>query len=142
MNGDAQYLHAVIDKMLSAWPGDKEIAPARAIIASDRQPYSHERYVESLKFYTGDTQWDERIRRERQRNSRPCLIVNRLPGMFAVAIAKESAVSEVPLSDEENHRLIAAIVDRNRDAQTVFNYIVSSAVELDRAQDGQSEEGK
>lgn len=90
-----------------------------------------------LRFYEGD-QWPPEIaamRRDRLTAgvvipARPTLIVNRLPELVAAALDAHRRDGQPELSADELRNLKLAVTSRNRDAQMLYNYILSTFAEL------------
>jgi hypothetical protein len=113
------------------WTGDDPatIGPAEAVLAAEPDALLTRQYViESMKFYNGD-QWPHDIVTARENANRPTLVVNKLPGLFASALAARPPMA-LQLSHRQMSALILAIVRRNRDAQCAYNYMCSAQVEM------------
>jgi len=80
-----------------------------------------------LRFYTGE-QWDPKVAQRRKSEGRPCLIINRLPGMVSRILAKATTTQQ---NDEKYRTRVAVeVTRRNRDAQIIYNWMVSNVAEL------------
>lgn len=115
------------------WAGEKpeDMLPAEVIIAANPQRSKAET-IEALAFYDG-SQWKADVSQKRYDESRPALVVNRLPGLVAAAISKSTG----KLSRANIEALTVAVTINNMDAQRAFNYAVSfmaetQAIESDR----------
>lgn len=110
-----------------AWWGTalESVAPAMAILNAADIEAVYGRTDETaalLDFYEGH-QWPALIRY--QRVTRPCLVVNRLPEIVALAIAR----CPTPLSAEDLRALKIAVTRENKDAQMLYNYTLSAFAE-------------
>lgn len=118
----------VAPPMTLAWPGD-EVAngmTAQEYIAHERTPSAGE-IIGGSEFYNGD-QWPKSARQARLSKGRPCLVINRLPGIVSMLCANSQRSGEA-LTGEEYITLIAIVVRRNLDAQRFYNYTASSIAE-------------
>lgn len=79
------------------------------------------------KFYDGD-QWDEFVQEERVCASRPTLTINYLPRIASRAIENSRLVGEA-FSRVDLMEMRVVISLRNRDAQKMYNYMMSQWVE-------------
>ena len=112
------------------WFGDPldSSPPASAIIEADSESAAalHETEVAELDaFYSGD-QWRRELVAIRMNQNRPCLVLNKLPRLVAMAItANQELIST-------NHiRLLRRIITmRNMDAQRAYNIMASNAAEI------------
>lgn len=76
-----------------------------------------EQIAEALEFYHGK-QWRAEIKRKREEQHRPCVVANRL-------------VEIVRTRDcEGNLEAVASIVIRNNDKQRLYNYLLSTLIEV------------
>ncbi len=129
-----------------AWWGAQLDSPLTVsqVIASASRELTEEEKTDALKFYDGD-QWPEEIKMARAGYppmngnpaviARPCCVVNRLPELVAAAIAKEYgsfAPGEVlPAQIVADIQTLKILITRqNRDAQMLYNYLVSAYVEI------------
>ncbi len=129
-----------------AWWGQELDSPLTVsqILAASCGELTAEEKAEALKFYNGD-QWPEEIKAARQaqpmmngqptRAARPCCVVNRLPELVAAAIAKEfgsfmpgEVLPAQVVADIETLKIV--ITRANRDAQMLYNYLISAYVEI------------
>lgn len=83
-----------------------------------------------LDFYHG-RQWPEHVLKLRTAQSppRPTLVVNRLPEIVSAALDKQRAVGLPELSQSFLYLLEAIVTRQNRDAQVLYNYLLSALVE-------------
>jgi hypothetical protein len=135
---DPLYTESVGEE-LGRWRGEDpaKMPRARAIIMEwkrfviqERPSCSH--WLNGLRdFYSGRSQWEEPIATARNNANRPVLTVNMLPMLVAAAISAElkedPAYSPTP---EDYDDLICAITARNKDANILLNYELSSRAEL------------
>lgn len=131
-----------------AWWGNALESPltVSSVIASASRELTAEEKADALKFYDGD-QWPEDVKALRSgmpfgegmpRNPpRPCLVVNRLPELVATAIANEygphfiAAGEAIPAElAAELETLKIVITRQNRDAQMLYNYLISTYAEI------------
>jgi hypothetical protein len=117
-----------------AWWGAQLDSPLTVsqVIASVSRELTDEEKAEALKFYDGD-QWPEEVAAVRE--GRPCCVVNRLPELVAAAIAKEfgsfmpgEVLPAQVAADIETLKIV--ITRQNRDAQMLYNYLISAYVEI------------
>ena len=104
-------------------PNDMTVGAEAILLMGSRVAPSE--FDDLLDFYHGN-QWDAKIRRLREAEGRPCLVVNRLPALAAVAIA----YARHTLSENERMALAVTIAHRNQDAQRLHNYIASADAEV------------
>ncbi len=121
-----------IDAGVASWHGDTTefMQPAEVVIASDPghsvdHAYLTDEYCDL--FYAGQ-QWDEFILRDRRKSGRPTLVLNRLPMLADVAIARRDP-NRPSLTPKQLRALCRAITRRNRDAQMLYNYEFSFMAE-------------
>ncbi len=57
--------------------------------ASDAWSVQRAEAVKDLRFFIGETQWPEKVRREREVEGLPCLIINRLPQFVATVVGDQ-----------------------------------------------------
>jgi len=111
------------------WWGTRiaEVAPATAILEAYRDVhFTPDEFAKAVEFYEG-RQWPQDVLEFRaQRPPRPTLVVNRLPDLVAVALAK----SDGDLNPQSRTRLIVILTRQNQDAQMAYNYVVSAFVEM------------
>lgn len=82
------------------------------------------------RFYRGD-QWPRDITAQRAESpARPTLTVNRLPELVAAATDRQRAEGLPPLDDRELRMLQIVVTLHNRDAQVLYNYMLSRLAEL------------
>jgi hypothetical protein len=104
-----------------AWHGDDLIhSPSGAAILASI-PDGWEPTADLLNFYNGD-QWAPEVLERRQ--GRPCLVVNMLPRLYALAWDAGAG------HPEDDERLKCWITYRNMEAQRLYNYMVSAAAEV------------
>lgn len=113
------------------WQGDdlNTSQGAYALLASI--PAGFEATGDLLNFFNGD-QWALEVMRQRTEGGRPSLVVNMLPRLYALALGNPPA----RLATAERDLLKAWIAHRNSDAQRMYNFLCSHAVEMAMAERG------
>ncbi len=128
-------LIGVLKESAQWWGAAFETMPsADAVIRSSRE-LSNDEIIDALEFYDGQ-QWPQDVLAHRCGHvvdgvsvpPRPCLVVNRLTKLVALAIDRNAGVK---LSMRDMRILKAIITRQNRDAQMLYNYTLSSLVELE-----------
>lgn len=89
----------------------------------DNWPPSEEEIAAALVFYDGQ-QWDRDVSLRRLAAGRPCLVVNRLPGMAAAIIHNSGRCTLLQIS-----YVVTILYRRCKEAQMLYNYMASSWVE-------------
>lgn len=89
--------------------------------------------VKDLRFFIGETQWPEAVRREREAEGLPCLIINRLPQFVATVVGDQRqnrpAIKVSPVdsgADKQTAEILEGLI-RN------IEYISMADVAYDRA---------
>ncbi len=118
-----------------------ETMPSASAVLKAAVPMTDEERASALRFYEG-VQWPEDIKAKRMAQHRPILVVNRLPELVAAALAKEYGAfapgEALPLSVQRDIAQVKAVIaHENRDAQMVYNYLVSALVEQAMWQPGE-----
>ncbi len=113
----------------TGWPLD-QVPTAESLLESN--PWVHGLTPEELdryrKFYAGE-QWDPAVRARRMVLRRPTLVVNWLPAIVALIVARSSVEGRSIHTDSVS--ALELIVTRwNMDAQKAYNYMASAAVEM------------
>lgn len=107
----------------------ESIPPAYAVLQS-APPMTDAQSAEALEFYAGNEQWPADVKESRQRANRPILVINRLPELFAASVAAHERDDKEPLTNADLSRLAAVIASQNRDAQMLYNYLLSQLAEM------------
>lgn len=105
-----------------------EVPPAEAWLASAGR-YSFADECWALPFFSGE-QWERHTLKEREDAGRPTLVLNRLPGIVAIAVAKSrlSGWNDLHRAGELQDLYVAVTVP-NADAQRLYNYTGSALAE-------------
>jgi len=125
------------------WQGDDLNHSPGAAALFESIPTDWKATAEMLDFYNGKQQWDPEHQEQRERQGRPCLVVNMLPQLYALAIAGVHPRLDSYLSGqyaEGCERLKCWIAHRNRDAQKLYNYMCSHVVEMAQLEREQKKE--
>jgi hypothetical protein len=113
------------------WPGDEirsNVTVAALIAAEKNWPtMTPEETLAADKFFSGE-QWDEQLRDRRMDEGRPCLVINRLPGLAACAIQASNDAGQ-PITELDKAILRIVLVRRNGDAQRFYNFMASAIAE-------------
>lgn len=91
---------------------------------------------DDLLFFVGDTQWPEEVRRQREAEGLPCLLINRLPQFVAAVVGDERqnrpAIKVSPVdsgADKETARILEGLI-RNIETTSMADVAYDRAYEF------------
>lgn len=92
-----------VDKLATNNAGVLDEVRARLRLCMDADGDNHEQGLNDLKFLGGD-QWDERARKQRELDGRPCLTINKLPTfLHQVTNDQRQNVPSIKVSPVDDH---------------------------------------
>lgn len=83
-----------------------------------------------FNFFDGE-QWDQEVQKMRMRQSRPTLVINKIPLIIGRCVQNSQSQGE-DFDWQDYRKAKIAAVRRNADAQRMFNYMASAQVEVAR----------
>lgn len=126
--------------MRSCLSDDDILAEARAAfeLAADAEAENRREALDDLRFARLGEQWPEAVRREREREGRPCLTINRLPGFIRQVVndarLNKPAISVHPVDDAADPETAEVFnglirhIEQSSDAEVAFDTALDFAV--------------
>lgn len=119
-------LTALVDWWGSSVAG---MAPAGAVLEAARDEVFSDEDDRELHAFARGEQWPGEVKSYREEQERPCLVLNRIRELIAASLAAHRRAGLVELDEGQRRRLTLVITRENRDAQLLYNYLVSAVAE-------------
>lgn len=112
------------------WSGDRfeDAVPVSVVLRCAKYNPTEAEIAEAENFCNGFHQWPEDVVERRNTDGRPTLVINRLPSLVHAAVTASLKIGEL-VSDDDERLVTFHIVQRNRDAQKIYNYMRSQMAE-------------